>query len=1316
MGRSLAASFPAVQRRLDESTEQLASQLATDAVAPWRMSWAEGWEAEAQASLESETRRVIFAQVAHGISVGKTLSWFGVCPDAVIGYSLGESAGLFASGAWNERDLMFDRMLSSPLFEDELVGSCTVAAKAYGTSKPDWVAVVIQASAPSVKSELKGSLRLLINNAPGECVVGGRRRDVIGLAERLDCPEPIFLDGVPTVHSELVDPVASAYRDLHVLPTVAPPGIRYYSGNWGRAYPLVSDESAADSIVANATRGLDYQRTIEQAWEDGVRIFVEGGPGTSCTRMIDRILGDKPHLALSACQAGGDGGYSMLRALAKLIRAGVDVDLGPLYGEESGVWLRPNPSEQQSVQVSVGGVGPRPEPLSSWPRRVELEELGASVPPRSTPSPVGENENRAAPRVVAAGSGAVAPASRPSGGGSVQPLVEQGSELIAGQMRVAASNARVHGLFLEADAGFQRLAAQFAGMFSSLGTGVADVPSPPYVPSPPASASRPSLASRIGAPSPVSLPPEPLAFDRDDCMKIAIGSIGEVLGTLFAPADDYPTRVRLPDEPLMLVDRMLSVEGEAASMTSGRVVTEHDVLPGNWYLDGGRCPVCISVEAGQADLFLSGYLGIDLETKGERVYRLLDAEVSFHRELPRVGETIRYDIRIDKFIRQGSTWLFFFHFEGWIGDEHLISMRKGCAGFFSPEQLQAGKGIVTPDPSTIPPRRVGTTLFNPLVPMARESYDSSRLDALRSGDLETAFGDLFAGRSLAPALRLPDGRMRLIHRVSELDPTGGAYGLGRIEAEADVEADAWYLTCHFVDDMVMPGTLMYEGCLHALRIFLLRLGWVIEEQGWDLHYAPIPGEASALRCRGQVLASSKLIRYRIDIKELGYDPEPYVLADAVMFVDGKKAVRFSNVSYRLHGLDEPTLREGWHRSTPLSSTGLPVGLVPELREATASLPAAFYGPEQILAYAVGKPSEGFGKPYRVFDEDRIIARLPGPPFLFVDRVTRVEAEPFVLAKTDWVHSEWDVQPNAWYFAGGATRTMPFCIFLEAALQPCGWLAAYLGSALRSEDQLHFRNLEGSATLYHEITPDMGTLSSRVRLTSFSEAGGMIIQGFDLELSSGSEVIYEGSTRFGFFPTASLKAQIGIRDAAERLYRPRGEPVPSPLQAEAPLTPEAAALAGLPNSERLSMPAGAILMLDAVEDLRLDQGPSGLGYAQGSMAVDPDAWFFAAHFYQDPVIPGSLGLQSFIQLMKALAMKRWPELVESHRFEAIALGREHRWIYRGQVVPENERVEVRCWVDSIEDGEEPLLVCSGFLLADGKPIYEMQGFPLRLVRN
>jgi hypothetical protein len=52
-------------------------------------------------------------------------------------------------------------------------------------------------------------------------------------------------------------------------------------------------------------------------------------------------------------------------------------------------------------------------------------------------------------------------------------------------------------------------------------------------------------------------PAQPVVFDRALCMEFAIGSLAKVLGPEFAEVDGYRVRVRLPDEPLMLVDRIL---------------------------------------------------------------------------------------------------------------------------------------------------------------------------------------------------------------------------------------------------------------------------------------------------------------------------------------------------------------------------------------------------------------------------------------------------------------------------------------------------------------------------------------------------------------------------------------------------------------------------------------------------------------------------------------------------------------------------------------------------------------------------------------
>ena len=359
----------------------------------------------------------------------------------------------------------------------------------------------------------------------------------------------------------------------------------------------------------------------------------------------------------------------------------------------------------------------------------------------------------------------------------------------------------------------------------------------------------------------------------------------------------------------MLVDRIMSVEGEPRSMTSGRVVTEHDVLPDAWYLDCGRIPTCIAVEAGQADLFLSGYLGIDFITRGLAVYRLLDAVVTFHRGLPAPGEVIRYDIRIEQFFRQDRTYLFRFSFEGTVDGEPLLSMRDGCAGFFTEAELAAGRGIVQTRFDLLPQPGIRPADWQELVPMGVESYTTEQVSALRQGDLAGCFGPLFAGLELRRPLTLPGGRLKLVDRVIELDPAGGRFGLGVIRAEADIRPDDWFLTCHFVDDRVMPGTLMYECCLHTLRIYLLRVGWVGEEGA--VVCEPVPGVASQLKCRGQVLDTTRTVTYEVCIRELGYRPEPYAIVNALMYADGKPVVEITSMSIRLTGLTREKVESLW---------------------------------------------------------------------------------------------------------------------------------------------------------------------------------------------------------------------------------------------------------------------------------------------------------------------------------------------------------------------------------------------------------------------
>jgi PfaB family protein len=193
MGRDLSALWPELLRKQDSENALLRSQFVPELF----------WNRETIPEQVSH-RDLIFGQVTVGILVSDVVRRFGVHPQAVIGYSLGESAGLFALGAWTSRDDMYRRMTASSLFTSDLAGICTGARKTWrlpDAETVDWLAGVVGAPAPAVRVALAGRDRvyLLIVNTPQQCVIGGQRRAVEQLVRDLGCPF-VPLSGVSTVH------------------------------------------------------------------------------------------------------------------------------------------------------------------------------------------------------------------------------------------------------------------------------------------------------------------------------------------------------------------------------------------------------------------------------------------------------------------------------------------------------------------------------------------------------------------------------------------------------------------------------------------------------------------------------------------------------------------------------------------------------------------------------------------------------------------------------------------------------------------------------------------------------------------------------------------------------------------------------------------------------------------------------------------------------------------------------------------------------------------------------------------------------------
>lgn len=811
--------------------------------------------------------------------------------------------------------------------------------------------------------------------------------------------------------------------------------------------------------------------------------------------------------------------------------------------------------------------------------------------------------------------------------------------------------------------------------------------SPPLMPPSAPVAVRPALPASETAPraipkttvaassEPEFARPTPSGFtlSRAQLEMGACGSISTIFGPQFAELDGFKRVVRMPEPPLLLADRVIDLQGPCRVLGKGSIVTETDIKADSWYLHDGRMPGGLMIESGQADLLLGSWQGIDWLNQGERIYRLLGCTLTYKGELPKVGETLRYDIYIDQHAKLGDVRMFFFRYDCHVGNGHRLSVREGQAGFFSDEELRNSGGCLweaeTHDYGT-------ASVDAPRATPTNTTLNRSQLDAFAAGDLVAAFGPGF-GRAQTHTLtpKIAGGRATLFDRA-EFDLAGGPAKRGYLKAELDIRPDLWFFHGHFHNDPCMPGTLMFDGCLNAMYLLLAAGGHTLHRDGW--RFEPGKDVPFKLRCRGQVTPTSKRLTYEIFVTELSAGPIPRLTAQVLCTVDGLKCFHADPMIVELV--------PGW----PLDRPDFRAAALPALPP-PAVKPAFDYA--SLLACAWGRPTDAFGPMYQPFDSHRKVPRLPGPPYHFMSRVSQTTGEMGGKKADCSATVEYVVPPDAWYFAQNGHPVMPWAVLLEAALQPCGWLASWTGSAVGPDDFL-FRNLDGTATIHREVRPDSGTLTTVAKLTRVSKSAGMILVTFVVTVDSSEGRVVDMNTVFGFFPPEAFVNQVGVGSTEVERLR-----LSAPAEVVDMRPPQGAAIA----TDRL-------LVVDRVYRIDADT-------YRGEKDVSPKDWFFAAHFYQDPVQPGSLGIEALLQLLQVAMQDRGlAKRFAKPRFEPTANGEAQTWKYRGQVVPENKLIQSELRMLEVrEEAEGTLVIAEGGLWVDGKRIYALPKFAMR-VRN
>ncbi len=1209
-------------------------------------------DAEVLKQLEKDLQTKALPMMAIGVTFSAAYTellqnYLGVKADSVMGFSMGATSAMwYSQGIWDASHTG-EKFIEAPLFQKRVGGDMNLLGEVWEMpaeeAKAKWQSVLLKipGGIPGYKSlqhwyqekiaPQEDRIWLTFIHTDWEAIFSG---DGEALHKCLNRAQLSGMDLTinNVVHHDFCRRVESELLEMHNLPLERTAEKVYYSGVTGK--PL---EMTAESLSRHATevccQVVDWPHLIRRMSEDGHRVFIELGARAFCSRWNDEILAGQAQVSLAIDRKGNTALKNLCHLMARLLAHEVPVDLQYFYQKSEDL---PTPKRALKKQLQLGG------PIYQEAVKANLGETSFTLQKIKKPEPA----------LALAGVG---------GGDGFTTEPPKNFEVSTNILPIEKTP-RKNNMIIEEKKSLQ---------LGENGLAIQDYNDPEY------------------------LKDKTVIWDEQDLLTFATGKISDVFGEEYSIIDTYKLRVMLPMPPYLLVSRVTKLNAKTHEFKPSTITTEYDIPVGSAFTTDQQIPWAVAVESGQCDLLLISYLGIDFQAKGNLRYRLLDCTLTFLDDLPYEGQTLRYDISINSFVRNGDNLLFFFSYRCYVEDRMVLKMDDGCAGFFSPEELAQGQGVVYKDDYLKERASRKQQYFPALLNCDKTAFSQADLLALTEGNLTECFGLTYDPAGRNPSLRLPPKAILMLDRITKVDPRGGSCGLGYIEAVKDLLAEDWYFPCHFRDDEVLAGSLQAEGGGQLLRFFMLYLG--MQRLTKDARFQPVLDLPQKVICRKEVPPRTAELIYRMDVREIGLVPEPYVIADLEIIYEGTKAVFFENLGLRLQEKDNPT----YLKSTENLQGG--VYVKPLNKE-------VLLNEYHVTQFALGPVHQCFGEEYRVF-EGRNLSRQPNTDLQFISRVLEVKGERHTFNDKPEIIAEYDVPADAWYYEQNASPVMPYSVLMEVALQPCGFLGAYLGSTLGdSSKDLFFRNLDGDGKMLREVDLRGKTVHNRAVLTSHTNLAGTVLQRYTFELSVDGEKFYEGNSSFGFFTKADLSSQSGLdqgKHVASWLSE-QAEDLPGKVQFNLNSLFGKMKLfrSTNPQSPQLHLAKDQLHLIDQATVVK-DGGKYGKGYVHASKFVQPYEWFFTCHFYQDPVMPGSLGVEAIFEAIQLYALQQG--LAQDLSKATFRHLDDHQtvWKYRGQILRQDSEMHLEVHIAEVEQEARGLVIRAEASLWKGTlRIYEL----------
>lgn len=315
---------------------------------------------------ESALAETEIAQTALGACNSGMLSLmkaFGIESDIFAGHSYGEYSAIFASGKISEKDL----------YQVSYQRGLAIQQNA---STPSGM-VAVSGDAKSVQHIVAGEKETFVANvnSPKQTVVSTSKENLDTLVAKLNAAG-LTARQIPVscgFHSPFVDKASKQFASVLQQLELSETDGTVYSNTTAKPHQKSTDQ-IRKQLSEHMTRSVNFVEQIENMFDDGVRTFIEVGPGGVLSGLARKILAGKKEVLIAATDAKEKNGVAqLLQTFAKLITNGISVNVSRL-SELRGVKpeplkavLKPKVEKDKPSIWTINGVRSKmaikPEPL-----------------------------------------------------------------------------------------------------------------------------------------------------------------------------------------------------------------------------------------------------------------------------------------------------------------------------------------------------------------------------------------------------------------------------------------------------------------------------------------------------------------------------------------------------------------------------------------------------------------------------------------------------------------------------------------------------------------------------------------------------------------------------------------------------------------------------------------------------------------------------------------------------------------------------------------------------------------------------------------